>query len=130
MWTHAEIKRHTPFLAELSKPVRGWRVDARGNVGEDVILPAGAKLIAHDRMGCLSLLAIYGDDRGVSDVVMPDDMIDHFFFRLTDASEAIPDEPKGFNWCAPCQRYHLEEIACSPIKTTSPRSSKSAKRAR
>lgn len=107
MWTHAEIKRATPFLAEAFKPIRGWRVDKDGNPAEEIVIPIGAKLISHDKMGCLKLLAMYGTDRSVSDVVLLDGKIEHFFFRLTDASESIPAEPEGFQWCTPCQRYHV-----------------------
>jgi hypothetical protein len=106
-WTHKDVERHTPFLGDLSAPVRGWRIDSNGNVGEDVTIPAGAKVISHDRMGCVKLLAMYGEDRGIAHFVMPDNSIVELFFRLTDAERSFPDEPEGFNWCTLCQRYHM-----------------------
>ncbi len=105
-WTAELIAAHTPFLGTLRRSVRGWRVDDNGNVGEDVTIPKGAALICQDRDGCTKLLAIYGRDRSVADVVMPNGSIDHFFFRLTDGEKALPREPRGFRWCTPCQAYH------------------------
>ncbi len=105
-WTHEDIARHTPFLGELTKPVRGWKITAEGNVGAEIVIPVGAKLICKDRMGCLQLLAMYGQDRSVTELVMPNGQIVEMFYRLTDAAEAIPDEPKENRWCTPCQAYH------------------------
>lgn len=107
--TREELVKHKIPIHTLSAPVRGWVVDARGNVGEDVTIPAGARMVSITREACRMLLATYGDDRGVADVIFPDGRHESVFFRLTDASRSLPEDVPDVEWRSESQTYELVE---------------------
>ncbi|UAW08088.1 hypothetical protein Mx4_p89 [Myxococcus phage Mx4] len=70
-------------------------------------IPSGAQMALVTRESCRVLLARYGDDRSVADVIFPDGRHESVFYRLSDAAKALPESVQPVAWCAETQTYEL-----------------------
>ncbi|WNZ59854.1 hypothetical protein QEG98_28030 [Myxococcus sp. MxC21-1] len=103
--TREKLAKHKVPLYTLSAPVRGWDVGPGGSVGPELTIPAGAQVAHITRETCHLLLARYGDDQSVADVIFPDGRHESVFYRLSDAASALPENVQPVAWCPETQTY-------------------------
>lgn len=104
-YTHEDITRHNVPTFPLSRPVHGWVVDSKGNMGAETTIPIGAQVVNLYAEVCRALLARYADDRGVGDFILPDGSLVILFFRLSEMAWALPQECPAWEWDTPSQKY-------------------------
>lgn len=103
--TREELTRYKVPLYTLAAPVRGWSVGPGGRLGSELVIPAGAQAAHITRESCHALLARYGDDRSVCDVIFPDSRYATVFYRLSDAATALPENVQPVAWCSKTQTF-------------------------
>lgn len=103
--TREQLARHKVPVYTLTAPVAGWAVGPGGMEGPEVTIPAGVQMVLVTREMCRLLLARFGEDRSVADVIFPDGRHESVFYRLSDAASALPESVQRVAWCSETQTY-------------------------
>ena len=105
IFSHEDITRYNVPTFPLSRPVQGWVVDSKGNMGAETTIPAGARAVNWYAETCRSLFARYAEDRSVGDFILPDGSLVSLFFKLSEMAQALPQECPVWEWDVPSQKY-------------------------
>lgn len=108
--TREELVKHKVPVYTLSAPVRGWLVDAKGNVAQEFTIPAGAQMVNVTRAFCHAWLSRHSD-QGLADVLFPDGRHGSVFYSVNDAVKALPEVVPEVMWRPESQTYEVVEKA-------------------
>lgn len=103
--TLAEIAQYKYPCAPLTKPIRGWARGPDGMRGGDIIIPSGTTMVRVFPDTLRTLLARYGDDMSVGEFINHDGEIVTYFYRITDALKALPEDMPQVRWSTETQTY-------------------------
>lgn len=103
--TMEEIQKHKLPCFTLSKPVRGWARENDGMRGEEIIIPSGLIMVRVFPNVLRRLLERHKDDMNVGNFITPDGEIITYFYRITDALKALPEDITEVRWCTETQTY-------------------------